>query len=40
VEATLVCNVAYAEWTDDQTIRHPVYRGIAEGVEPKSVRRS
>jgi bifunctional non-homologous end joining protein LigD len=39
VEPALVCNVAFAEWTDDDKIRHPVYRGLAEGTDPKSVRR-
>ena len=39
VEPTLVCHVAYAEWTDDDKIRHPVYRGLAEGVDPNGVRR-
>jgi hypothetical protein len=23
--------VAFAEWTDDDKVRHPVYRGLAEG---------
>ena len=39
VEPKLVCNVAFAEWTDDDKIRHPVYRGLAEGADPNSVRR-
>jgi bifunctional non-homologous end joining protein LigD len=39
VEPKLVCNVAFAEWTGDDKIRHPVYRGLAEGVDPKNVRR-
>jgi bifunctional non-homologous end joining protein LigD len=37
VEPALVCRVAFAEWTDDDKIRHPVYRGIAEGIKPSRV---
>jgi bifunctional non-homologous end joining protein LigD len=39
VEPALVCTVVFAEWTDDDKIRHSVYRGLADGVDPKSVRR-
>lgn len=39
VEPTLVARVAFAEWTDDDRIRHPVYRGLADGVDPRSIRR-
>ena len=39
VEPALVCRVAFAEWTDDDKIRHPVYRGLAEGVDPSRVAR-
>ena len=39
VEPALVCRVAFAEWTDDHKIRHPVYRGMAEGVDPRGVAR-
>jgi bifunctional non-homologous end joining protein LigD len=37
VEPALVCRVAFAEWTDDDKIRHPVYRGLAQGVDPNNV---
>ena len=37
VEPALVCRVAFAEWTDDDKIRHPVYRGLAEGADPRRV---
>ena len=39
VEPALVCRVAFAEWTDDDRIRHPVYRGLAEDVDPRGVAR-
>jgi bifunctional non-homologous end joining protein LigD len=39
VEPALVCTVAFAEWTDDDKIRHPVYGGLVEGVDPKGIRR-
>lgn len=39
VEPALVCHVAFAEWTDDDKIRHPVYRGLADGVDPRTVAR-
>jgi bifunctional non-homologous end joining protein LigD len=37
VEPTLVCRVAFAEWTDDDRIRHPVFHGLATGVDPTQV---
>ncbi|HZI77937.1 MAG TPA: non-homologous end-joining DNA ligase [Vicinamibacterales bacterium] len=37
VEPALVCRVAFAEWTGDDKIRHPVYRGLAEGIAPSGV---
>ena len=40
VEPALVCRVAFAEWTDDDKIRHPVYRGLAEGISPSGVVRA
>ncbi|HET9267676.1 MAG TPA: non-homologous end-joining DNA ligase [Vicinamibacterales bacterium] len=39
VEPALVCRVAFAEWTDDDKIRHPVYRGLAEDIDPRGVAR-
>jgi bifunctional non-homologous end joining protein LigD len=32
VEPTLVCEVAYAEWTPDRHLRHPVFLGLREDV--------
>jgi bifunctional non-homologous end joining protein LigD len=40
VEPALVATVAFAEWTDDDKIRHPVYRGLTDRVDPKDVRRN
>jgi bifunctional non-homologous end joining protein LigD len=37
VEPALVCRVAFAEWTSDDKIRHPVYRGLAAGIDPSGV---
>ena len=39
VEPALVCRVAFAEWTDDDKIRHPVYRGLADVIDPRGVAR-
>ena len=39
VEPRLVCRVAFVEWTDDDKVRHPVYRGLAENADPRSVAR-
>lgn len=39
VEPVLVCRVAFAEWTADDKIRHPVYRGLAEGVDARGCTR-
>jgi bifunctional non-homologous end joining protein LigD len=37
VEPALVIRAAFAEWTVDDRIRHPVYRAIASGVNPRDV---
>jgi bifunctional non-homologous end joining protein LigD len=39
VEPELVCRVAFAEWTDDERIRHPVFHGLAAGIAPADIRR-
>ena len=39
VEPSLVCLVAFAEWTADERIRHPVFQGLAPGAEPARVSR-
>jgi bifunctional non-homologous end joining protein LigD len=37
VEPTLVAAVDYGEWTQARTLRHPVYRGLRDDVDPESV---
>jgi bifunctional non-homologous end joining protein LigD len=37
VEPQLVIEVAFAEWTNEGRVRHPVYLGRARGVDPQSV---
>lgn len=39
VQPGLVCQVRFTEWTDESLMRHPVFLGIREDVEPKDVRR-
>jgi bifunctional non-homologous end joining protein LigD len=34
-EPELVCTVRFSEWTEDGGIRHPVFEGLATGVEPR-----
>jgi bifunctional non-homologous end joining protein LigD len=38
VEPELVCAVDYGELTQAHTLRHPVYRGLRDDVEPAQVR--
>jgi len=35
-EPQLVCTVRFSEWTEDGGIRHPVFEGLATGVEPRT----
>jgi bifunctional non-homologous end joining protein LigD len=35
-EPGLVCTVRFSEWTEDGGIRHPVFAGLATGVEPRT----
>lgn len=35
----LVAEVKYSEWTEDGALRHPVYIGLREDVDPLTVRR-
>jgi bifunctional non-homologous end joining protein LigD len=35
-EPELVCTVRFSEWTEDGGIRHPVFEGLAAGVEPRT----
>jgi bifunctional non-homologous end joining protein LigD len=37
VEPRLVARVAYGEWTQARTLRHPVYRGLRDDVAPETV---
>jgi bifunctional non-homologous end joining protein LigD len=38
VEPRLVAAVDYGEWTQARTLRHPVYRGLRDDVDPEAVR--
>jgi bifunctional non-homologous end joining protein LigD len=37
VEPRLVARVAYGEWTQARTLRHPVYKGLRDDVAPEAV---
>jgi bifunctional non-homologous end joining protein LigD len=37
VRPDLVCQVKFTEWTDEQVLRHPVYLGLRDDIDPKSV---
>lgn len=37
VEPRLVCDVAFAEWTDDGKVRHPSYQGLRVDKPPREV---
>ena len=39
VAPTLVCEVAFTEWTGDDRIRHPSFLGLLEDMKPRSVTR-
>jgi bifunctional non-homologous end joining protein LigD len=39
VKPTLVCEVSFAEWTDDGHMRHPVFLGLREDKAASTVRR-
>jgi bifunctional non-homologous end joining protein LigD len=39
VAPTLVCEVAFTEWTKDGRLRHPSYQGLRADIDPKDVRR-
>ena len=30
VEPLLVCDVEFTEWTEERTLRHPVFKGLRE----------
>ena len=37
VEPELVCAVDYGEWTQARTLRHPVYKGLRDDIDPREV---
>lgn len=37
IRPELVAEVRFTEWTDDNVLRHPVYLGMRDDVEPRSV---
>ncbi|KKR20820.1 MAG: ligase D protein [Parcubacteria group bacterium GW2011_GWE2_39_37] len=37
VEPKLVCEIRFTEWTDDGSMRHPVFVGLREDKRPKEV---
>ena len=37
VEPRLVATVDYGEWTQSRTLRHPVYKGLRDDIDPESV---
>ena len=39
VEPRYVCEVAFQEWTEDGSMRHPIYLGLREDKSPREVRR-
>jgi len=39
VKPSLLCEVAFTEWTQDGRIRHPSFQGLREDKEAKAVRR-
>ncbi|HEX2411394.1 MAG TPA: non-homologous end-joining DNA ligase [Solirubrobacteraceae bacterium] len=38
VEPELVAAVDYGEWTQSRTLRHPVYQGLRDDIDPTTVR--
>ena len=39
VEPKLICEVQFAEWTDDGSLRHPSFLGMREDISPSEVGR-
>ena len=37
VHPVLVCEVSFTEWTDEKIMRHPVFLGLREDKDPRSV---
>jgi bifunctional non-homologous end joining protein LigD len=38
VRPELVCQVKFSEWTDERVLRHPVYLGLRDDIDPKSIK--
>ena len=38
VKPELVCQVKFSEWTDERLLRHPVYLGLRDDIDPKSIK--
>ena len=36
-EPELVCEVAWTEWTDEETLRQPAFKGMREDKDPREV---
>jgi bifunctional non-homologous end joining protein LigD len=39
IEPRLVAEVRFTEWTDEGLLRHPIYLGLRQDINPESVRR-
>jgi bifunctional non-homologous end joining protein LigD len=37
VEPSLVAEIEFTEWTNDQILRHPAYKGLVRGADPERV---
>ncbi len=38
VRPELVCQVKFSEWTDEHLLRHPVYLGLRDDIDPKTIK--
>lgn len=39
LQPDLACEVSFIEWTKEGHLRHPVYHGLREKIDPKTIRR-
>jgi bifunctional non-homologous end joining protein LigD len=39
VKPQLICEVSFTEWTQDNSMRHPIFHGMREDKAPKTVRK-
>lgn len=39
VKPKLVCEVSFAEWTEDNSLRQPIFQGLRSDKDPKSIRK-